>query len=88
MIGDRHEVCAFIGSSSGSPSQFPVVIRGPQGRYSWEGQSSEWWLLCDEAHTAARGVIRAEARLEACGDGWRWVPIAVLPEPPARLRRR
>ncbi len=87
MIGERHEVRAFIGSSSGIPSQFPVVIQGPQGRYSWEGQSSEWWLLCDQARGLDRAIC-AEARLEACGDGWRWVPIAVLLAPPARQKRR
>lgn len=89
MIGERHLVTAFIGSSSGMPSPAPCVIRGPEGRYSWEGQDEKLYGLLADAAQRGENNVRAEAKLHATGaGGWRWEIIGILPPYRGKARRR
>jgi len=85
MIGKEHTVRAAHGDSSGMPSAFPVNIKGPDGRYSWEGQSKEWHDLIPSPGSARE----FRALLRGSDKGWYWEPVRMLPaDDPMRRRRR
>lgn len=84
MIGKEHTVRASHGDSSGIASPFAVHIKGPEGRYSWEGQSAEWHDLIPPPGSARefRALLRGDDR------HWYWEPVRMLPIPDPLRRRR